>query len=121
KRTNSSLHLFKFPTDPERARSWLNNSVIIGILGNTDLLSKTNLKNRVVCEDHFDDSNFTDERKIRLKKTAVPKNFKEESSDEELHVQTPTKVYTAQTSLSFCTLLKSRPLSPPTLIVSPGK
>ena len=26
KRTNSSLHLFKFPTDPERARLWLNNS-----------------------------------------------------------------------------------------------
>jgi len=57
--------------------------VIIGILGNIDLLSETNLKNRVVCEDHFDDSNFTDERKIRLKKTAVPKHFKEESSDEE--------------------------------------
>lgn len=26
KRTNSSLHFFKFPTDPERARLWLNNS-----------------------------------------------------------------------------------------------
>lgn len=95
--------------------------MIIGILGNIDLLSETNLKNRVVCEDHFDDSDFTDERKIRLKKIAVPKKFKEDSSDEELHVQTPTKVYAAQMNLSFCTPSKSRPLSPPTPIVSPGK
>lgn len=95
--------------------------MIIGILGNIDLLSETNLKNKVVCEDHFDDSDFTDERRIRLKKTVVPKHFKEDSSDEELHVQPPTKVYAAQTSLSFCTPSKSRPLSPPTPIVSPGK
>jgi len=41
--------------------------VIIDVLGNIDLLSETNLKNRVVCEDYFYDSEFTDERKIRLK------------------------------------------------------
>lgn len=26
KRNDSSLHLYKFPTDPERQRAWLNNS-----------------------------------------------------------------------------------------------
>lgn len=26
KRTDNSLHLYKFPTDSERARLWLNNS-----------------------------------------------------------------------------------------------
>lgn len=85
------------------------------------MLSETNIKNRLVCEDHFDDSDFQDLRKIRLKKTAVPKKFKEDSSDEELHVQIPTKVYVARTNLSFCTPSKFRPLSPPTPIVPLGQ
>lgn len=46
-------------------------------LGNIELLSETNLKNRLVREDHFVDSDFTDGRKIRLKKTAIPIKFKE--------------------------------------------
>lgn len=90
------------------------------MLGNVNLLSESNLKNRVVCEDHFEDVDFTDDRKIRLKKTAIPKKYKEDSSDEELHVKTPTKVYCAQNTLSFCTPSKSRPLSLPSPMISPG-
>jgi len=59
-------------------------------------------------------------KKNRLKKTATPKKFKEDSSDEEFHVQTPTKVYSAERTLNLCTPSKSKSLFLPSPIISPG-
>jgi len=55
-----------------------------------------------------------------LKKTAIPKKFKEDSSDEEFHVQIPTKVYSGERTLNLCTPSKSKSLSLPSPIISPG-
>lgn len=61
-------------------------------LGNVNLVHLTSdeLSRRYICDDHFLDVDFTNDKKIRLSKNAVPIKYED---IENLHVTTPSKVY----------------------------
>lgn len=78
RRTGSGKHFFKFPPNPERQQLWLKN------IGNSKLLllSPTKLKNRIVCEDHFEIASFSNLNRERLNKLAVPIHFDRDTKAE---------------------------------------
>lgn len=80
RKNSPNLHFFKFPINPERAKVWVK------YVGNSDLLlmSPTKLKNKMVCQKHFADVSFSNIKRERLIKSAVPINFKETNSEREL-------------------------------------
>lgn len=54
-------------------------------------LNHSDLKNKVICEKHFKESNFRTLKRHRLKSDAIPQRYFD--ANEELKVQTPVKTY----------------------------
>lgn len=55
-------HLFRFPRDPKNVELWKDACNI----------TVNHVKNHYICQDHFRDTDFFNERKERLIKNAVP-------------------------------------------------
>lgn len=79
---NPKMHFFHFPyKDVARCKKWAANS------GNLDFLDlpDSKLRNKVVCEDHFQDHCFMNFKKERLIKTAVPNLIKLNNGQVEIY------------------------------------
>ncbi|CAH1101119.1 unnamed protein product [Psylliodes chrysocephalus] len=67
---NSKYSLFNFPKDEKRAKIWALAA------GRNDLIEHMNkLFNKKICSVHFEDCMFKNERRNRLRDTAVPTIF----------------------------------------------
>ena len=70
---NSGMSFFRFPKDKERCKRWVLNS------RRQDLLDKSAdhlFRSNVLCANHFEMSQFTSPKKIRLKRQkAIPTLF----------------------------------------------
>lgn len=70
--TNPNASFFKFPRDIDRCKEWVKNS------GNEKLLlvpSKRLNVRKFLCEHHFEESQFFDKFRRRLKRSAIPSIF----------------------------------------------
>ncbi|XP_058061889.1 uncharacterized protein LOC131212152 [Anopheles bellator] len=64
------LHFFRYPAnEPERLRKWIQNANRIDFLD----LPKDKLTNKVVCQEHFEQSMFMNYLRERLTKLAIPR------------------------------------------------
>ena len=70
---NRDMSFFRFPKDKDRCKRWVINS------RRQDLLNKSSdqlFKSNVLCANHFENSQFTSLKKIRLKRQkAIPTLF----------------------------------------------
>uniref|UniRef100_A0A2H8TT66 Transposable element P transposase n=1 Tax=Melanaphis sacchari TaxID=742174 RepID=A0A2H8TT66_9HEMI len=92
-RKNTGLKFRKFPKNDKIRKMWILNT------GNVNLVHLTSdeLSRRYICDDHFLDVDYTNDKKTRLTKNAVPKKYED---IEHLHVTTPYKVYKKMDVLS---------------------
>ncbi|XP_041979395.1 uncharacterized protein LOC121733250 [Aricia agestis] len=68
-KSDGQVHLFHYPVfDKLRCHQWLMNAHRLDFLD----LRVSQLKNRVVCQHHFEDHNFMNYKKDKLKFDAVP-------------------------------------------------
>lgn len=68
-KTADNLHFFHYPVKhTERCRKWIENAAKPGFFN----LAEDQLRNKVVCELHFEDRCFTNSQKKRLLHDAVP-------------------------------------------------
>lgn len=93
-----AMHFFHFPVrDPKRLQQWMKNS------NNLDFVSlqDSQLKNRVVCQEHFRDDCFMNYLHDKLTQRAVPSllkldtgeilDFESESEPDESKTEEPPK------------------------------
>lgn len=68
-KNTKNIRFFQYPAkDLERFKKWIENAAKPSFLN----LSQTNLRSRAVCELHFESKCFSNSKKSRLKRKAIP-------------------------------------------------
>lgn len=80
----SKRHFFSFPNNKERRIAWfeaVNNNIDIKIPYSDERMH--------ICENHFKDEDFSNSKKTRLSKFAIPSVFEKLPSDSNIRLSTP--------------------------------